>query len=226
MKTIEQIFGASKIVPGATLEDPVVALAVAEALLEANVTAISLRILSRNSLKSLELITKELPEMMVGAGGVMDAAGFLNASIAGAKFISSPGCTSELFTAARTRYNDAHFLPGVLTPTQVMEVMTRGINIMNIFPAEALNGYELAKTYEHAFPLAKFGMVGGITIDNMGKYLELPNVIAVSLSSITDASLVAKQDYLEIRRRSEEAISIAKSVLVKAHVQDTLRDII
>lgn len=215
MKTIEQIFGASKIVPGAILEDSRVALAVAEALLEAKVTAISLRILSQNSLRSLELISKELPEMMVGASGIMDAAGFLNASIAGAKFISSPGCTSELFTAARTRYNDAHFLPGVLTPTQVMEVMTRGINIMNIFPAEALNGYELAKTYEHAFPLAKFGMVGGITLDNMEKYLELPNVIAVSVASIIEHELVLKHDYVEIRRRAEEVFAIAKRVLVE-----------
>lgn len=214
MKTIEQIFGASKIVPGATLEDPVIALAVAEALLQANVSAISLRILSQNSLRSLELISKELPEMMVGAGGIMDAAGFLNASIAGAKFISSPGCTSELFTAARTRYNDAHFLPGVLTPTQVMEVMTRGINIMNIYPAEALNGYELAKTYAYAFPQVKFGMVGGITIENMQKYLELANVIAVSVASITEPALVLKRDYAEIRRRAEEAVTIAKQVLV------------
>lgn len=214
MKTIEQIFGASKIVPGATLEDPVIALAVAEALLQANVSVISLRILSQNSLRSLELISKELPEMMVGAGGIMDAAGFLNASIAGAKFISSPGCTSELFTAARTRYNDAHFLPGVLTPTQVMEVMTRGINIMNIYPAEVLNGYELAKAYAYAFPQAKFGMVGGITIENMQKYLELANVIAVSVASITEPALVLKRDYAEIRRRAEEAVTIAKQVLV------------
>ncbi|MDQ5947947.1 MAG: 2-dehydro-3-deoxyphosphogluconate aldolase / (4S)-4-hydroxy-2-oxoglutarate aldolase, partial [Pseudomonadota bacterium] len=80
MRTIEQIFGTSKIVPGAVLEDPKVALAVAGALLEANVKVMALRLLSRNSLKSLELITKEFPEMMVGASGVMDAAGFLNAS--------------------------------------------------------------------------------------------------------------------------------------------------
>ena len=214
MRTIDQIFGASKIVPGAVLEDQKVALAVAGALLEANVKVMALRLLSRNSLKSLELITKEFPEMMVGASGVMDAAGFLNASIAGAKFISSPGCTSELFTAARTRYNDAHFLPGVLTPTQVMEVMTRGIDVMNIFPAEALNGYELAKTYAYAFPEAKFGMVGGINMVNMEKYLELPNVIAVSVASIAESALVAKCDYAEIRRRAEEAMSIAKIVLV------------
>ena len=59
MRTIEQIFGASKIVPGAVLEDQKVALAVAGALLEANVKVMALRLLSRNSLKSLELITKE-----------------------------------------------------------------------------------------------------------------------------------------------------------------------
>ena len=62
MRTIEQIFGASKIVPGAVLEDQKVALAVAGALLEADVKVMALRLLSRNSLKSLELITKEFPD--------------------------------------------------------------------------------------------------------------------------------------------------------------------
>jgi 2-keto-3-deoxy-6-phosphogluconate aldolase len=48
----------------------------------------------------------------------------------------------------------------------------------------------------------------------MEKYLELPNVIAVSVSSIAESALVAKYDYAEIRRRAEEAMSIAKIVLV------------
>ena len=99
MKTIEQIFGSTKISPTVILEQPERALAVAEALLAGGVNVMAIRILSRNSLKSLEIINKSLPEMMAGAGAIMDAAGFLNASIAGAKFISSPGATQELLTA-------------------------------------------------------------------------------------------------------------------------------
>lgn len=217
MKTIEQIFGTTKIAPTVSLEQPSNALAVAEALLNGGVNVMAIRILSRNSLKSLELISKALPEMTAGAGAIMDAAGFLNASIAGAKFISSPGATQELLTASRTRYNDAHFLPGVLTPTQVMEVMTRGIDVMNLFPAEVLNGYELVKTYSHTFPSVRFTMIGGIGLNNvsLAKYLTLPNVVAVGVSEIATKDLIETANYAEITLRAEKAMEIARSIIEK-----------
>lgn len=221
MQTIEQIFGVNKILPSIMLEDVDSALPVIEVLLEANINVLSVRILSPNSFKILRSIVDKFPQMNIGASGVLDAAGFLNASLAKARFISSPGTTVELFTAARTRYNDAHFLPGVINPTQVMEAYTRGFNIMNIFPAEVFNGVSLTKFYYDIFPQIKFAVGGGIIVEDMEKYLRLPNVVAVGLPSITSPELIAKRDYQEIRYRAETATNIAKSILVADKISQT-----
>lgn len=214
MKTIEQIFGKSKIVPTVTIEDPQLALPVAEILLNAGINVIAIRALSKNSLLSINKLAKDMPSMTVGAAGVMDAAGFLNASLAGAEFISSPGITSELITAARTRYNDAHFLPGVCLPSHVMELLSNGFQVMNLFPAEIMNGYELIKSYHYTFPKAKFAVTGGITPENMTKYLQLPNLVAVGLSSIASSILVKNQDFDEIKRRAVASLAIANNLIL------------
>ena len=215
MRTIEQIFGAKKIVPTVNVEDISLVRPLCEALLNAGITVIAVRIVSQKSFDTLSYISSEIPEMTVGAAGIMAAAGFLNASLAGARFISSPGTTPELFTAARTRYNDAHFLPGVLLPSGIMDAATRGFEVMNLFPAEALNGYELLKSYAHTFPKIRFAVNGGVNLANMGKYLQLSNVVAVGLASIASSSLIAARDFAEIRARAEQAVAMANAVIAE-----------
>ena len=57
---------------------------------------------------------------------------------------------------------------GMIVPSHIMDALSRGFEVMNLFPAEAMNGYELLKTYQHAFPRAKFAVNGGINLENMG----------------------------------------------------------
>ncbi|MBX9597872.1 MAG: hypothetical protein K2X04_04795 [Burkholderiales bacterium] len=213
MRTIEQIFGQKKIVPTVSLESQEIIEPVCNALLNGGINVIAVRLLSAKSLAAVEYINSKLPDITVGVAGIMDAAGFLNASIAGAKFISSPGITPELFTAARTRYNDAHFLPGMLMPSHIMDALSRGFEVMNLFPAEVLNGYELLKTYAHTFPKAKFAVNGGINFENMEKYLALDNVVAVGLSSIADSKLIAAKNYSEMTERAKKAVKLSDIVM-------------
>jgi 2-dehydro-3-deoxyphosphogluconate aldolase/(4S)-4-hydroxy-2-oxoglutarate aldolase len=213
MRTIEQIFGQKKIVPTVSLESQEIIEPVCNALLNGGINVIAVRLLSAKSLAAVEYINSKLPDITVGVAGIMDAAGFLNASIAGAKFISSPGITPELFTAARTRYNDAHFLPGMLMPSHIMDALSRGFEVMNLFPAEVLNGYELLKTYAHTFPKAKFAVNGGINFENMEKYLALDNVVAVGLSSIADSKLIAAKNYSEMTELAKKAVKLSDIVM-------------
>lgn len=202
MRTIEQIFASNRVVPMATIENPENALRVGEALLKGGSTSMTVRILSQNSLKSLERIIQNLPELTVGASGIMDAAGFLNSSIAGAQFISSPGVTNELLTAARSRFNDAHFIPGVFAPSHIMEVLSRGFNVMNLFPVEAFNSDELLTVFGYMFPTVKFSISGIIHYQNLDKYLLKPNVLSVSIATIASDDLINKCDFAEITHRA------------------------
>lgn len=213
MRTIEQIFGTKKIIPAVAIENPDLAVKTALALLEGGINVMMVRMLSPKSLKSLEKIVKEVPQITVGAAGVMDAASFFNASLSGASFMSSFGSTNELLTASRTRYNDAHYIPGVMTATHIMEVLTRGFDVVHLFPIAAINGDVMLDNYQHAFPKLKFALSGGVDLENLAKYIVKENVIAVSLSHVATSKLINEGDFAEITRLAKESVDIANKAL-------------
>ncbi|AUR52182.1 bifunctional 4-hydroxy-2-oxoglutarate aldolase/2-dehydro-3-deoxy-phosphogluconate aldolase [Aquella oligotrophica] len=90
-----------------------------------------------------------------------------------------------------------------------------GLNYLKFFPAEPFNAYEVLKAMASPLSDVKFCPTGGITIDNMQKYLELPNIFAIGMSSIVDSKLIAAHDFVEIRRRCEQAVSIVNNSIKK-----------
>ena len=213
MKVIEDIYGKLKIVPLVLCDDYTVSARICETLAETGLTAIGFNILSHGSFRMLEKLVLDFPQIEIGATNIFDAAGFMSASLVGAKFISSSGMNSELYTAVRTRYNDAHFLPGVVTPSEVLESLSNGFKAMNLCPAEYLNGKQLLDYYVSVFPQVKFVVRGGITIANMDDYLIKSNVIGISLPEIADAELIETQNFVEIKRRAKQAIDKARNLL-------------
>lgn len=215
MRTVEQIFAVNKIVPVVVINDVEAAVPLAETLLESGINAIEITLRTPNALEIMELLVKKVPQIVVGAGTVRTSADFFNACVSGAKLIFSPGTTEELLAASRSRYSDIRFIPGVVTPSHVMECASRGLNYLKFFPAEPFNAYEVLKAMASPLSDVKFCPTGGITIDNMQKYLELPNIFAIGMSSIVDSKLIAAHDFVEIRRRCEQAVSIVNNSIKK-----------
>lgn len=211
MRTVEQIFAVNKIVPVVMINDVEAAIPLAETLLASGINVIEVTLRTPNALEVIELLAQKVPQILVGAGTVRTSADFFNACVSGAKLIFSPGTTDELLAASRSRYSDVRFMPGIVTPSHAMECAGRGLNYLKFFPAEPFNAYEVIKAMASPLPDVKFCPTGGITVDNMQKYLELPNIFAIGMSSIVDSKLIAAHDFNEIRRRCEQAVSIVKS---------------
>lgn len=215
MRTVEQIFAVNKIVPVVVIDDVDAAIPLAETLLESGINAIEVTLRTPNALEIIELLAKKVPQILVGAGTVRTSADFFNACVSGAKLVFSPGTTEELLAASRSRYSDVRFIPGVVTPSHVMECASRGLNYLKFFPAEPFNAYDVLKSMASPLSDVKFCPTGGITIDNMQKYLELPNIFAIGMSSIVDSKLIIAHDFKEIRRRCEQAVSIVNNSIKK-----------
>jgi 2-dehydro-3-deoxyphosphogluconate aldolase/(4S)-4-hydroxy-2-oxoglutarate aldolase len=215
MRTVEQIFAVNKIVPVVVIDDVDAAIPLAETLLESGINAIEVTLRTPNALEIIELLAKKIPQILVGAGTVRTSADFFNACVSGAKLVFSPGTTEELLAASRSRYSDVRFIPGVVTPSHVMECASRGLNYLKFFPAEPFNAYDVLKSMASPLSDVKFCPTGGITIDNMQKYLELPNIFAIGMSSIVDSKLIVAHDFKEIRRRCEQAVSIVNNSIKK-----------
>ena len=113
-----------------------------------------------------------MPEIIVGAGTIVDTAQPKQALAAGAQFLVSPGSTADLRAAMRD--TGLPHLPGVATVSEVLTLLEDGYTDMKFFPAEAAGGAPYLRAIHSPVPAARFCPTGGITPTNVAEYLKMP----------------------------------------------------
>lgn len=124
-----------------------------------------------------ELKRLNIPDFKVGVGTLVDVTQLNVVDRLGVDFIVSPGLERKLATAVLL--SGIPYLPGVVTPSEVMKGLNLGLNTFKLFPASIVGGLALLKNYAALFPEIKFCPTGGINEENHQEYLALPNVISV-----------------------------------------------
>lgn len=206
--TCENLLGDNTFIPVVVLNDISKAVPLAHALLEGNIKIMEVTLRTNNALKIIEKIANEVPEMRVGAGTVLNPVQYSEAIKSGSQFIVAPGLTKSLIDVAKD-YNTP-FLPGAVTPTEVMEAINHGFKYLKFFPAENYNGIATLKSFSAVFSQIKFCPTGGITLDNAKKYLELPNVVSVGCSFLAPDNLIQQNDYSAITTLASKTALILK----------------
>lgn len=102
------------------------------------------------------------------------------------------------------------FLPGVSTPSEVLVANNLGLTTLKFFPAEAMGGADAPKLYAGALADTVFIPTGGITMDNLGKYLSQKNVVACAGSFMAPKNAVSGGDVDTIVKNIMKCISIYK----------------
>lgn len=119
----------------------------------------------------------QVPGVFVGAGTVVDAKQVDVAVDMGANFVISPGFSDAV--AARCRKRKVLYIPGVVTPTEIMHVTSKWkLQFLKFAPAGNFGGAGTIKSYGGFFPSIKWMPTGGVTEANIGDYLKMSNVIA------------------------------------------------
>jgi 2-dehydro-3-deoxyphosphogluconate aldolase/(4S)-4-hydroxy-2-oxoglutarate aldolase len=169
------------------------AVPLARALAAGGLPAIEITLRTPDAIDAIRLVADEVPEALVGAGTILSARNFDEAVDAGARFIVSPGTTQELLDCARA--SDVPFLPGGITPSEIMSLKEEGYSILKFFPAEQAGGAAFLKSL--AAPLAgiRFCPTGGISLANAHDYLGLSNVICVGGSWVAPDGLLKAGDW-------------------------------
>lgn len=198
---------AAPVLPVLVVEDPQRALPLAEALLRGGLAVLELTLRTPQALESLWLIQQQLPEMVVGAGTVLDAEQARQAQQAGAAFAVSPGYTKQL--AQVTKELDLPWLPGVQTASEIMQARESGLRRLKLFPA-GVGGLGLLDSLAGPFPAMKFCPTGGIHSGNLGEYLARPNVVCCGGSWLAPQALLDAQDWDGITALAREAVAIAE----------------
>ena len=196
------------VVPVIVLDDPAQAVPLGEALLAGGITIAEITLRTSAGLEAIRLLAHQT-ELLVGAGSVLVADQVDQVADAGAKFIVSPGLSTEVLDQAKVRELPA--LPGVATSSDLMMATARGLSAVKIFPAGLLGGPAVIKVLSAPFPGMSFMPSGGVSLDNMGDYLALASVPAVSGSWMVDPALLRAGRWDEVTSRAATAMERANS---------------
>ena len=182
------------------------ALPLAEALLAGGVKVLEVTLRTAAGLPAIEAIARHLPEAVVGVGTVLNAGDARRAHAAGARFAVSPGYTSEVGNACKDL--GLPLLPGVATSSEIMAALADGYSFLKLFPAEAVGGIALLKSWVSPFGQVVFCPTGGITPTSAPQYLALPNVRCVGGSWLTPVDAVRASDWMRITRLAHDALAL------------------
>lgn len=195
----------SRVVPVIVITDVAQAVSVAHALLAGGIDVMEITLRHSAGLPAIEAVAKEVPEMHVGAGTVTHAAEMARVQSAGASFALSPGMSDALVQAAL----DCRlpFIPGVMTPSEVMRAREHGFSLVKLFPAAQAGGLAMLKALGGPLADMRFCPTGGISIDNLADYLKLGNVAMVGGSWLTPTDVVQQGRWDEVTRLARQAMA-------------------
>ena len=127
--------------------------------------------------EAIAYAVKNYPDMEIGAGTVINAEQCEAALKAGATFIVSPGLSVAVANICKER--GVAYYPGCVTPTEIMQALDLGINIVKFFPANVYGGLKALKALSAPFPQIKFIPTGGADLSNLAEFLAFEKVFAV-----------------------------------------------
>ncbi len=200
---------AKRIVPVVVLDSAESAEPLAEALLEGGLDIMEITFRTAAAEESIRRISKRFPEVLLGAGTLLEKDQVLRAKDAGAVFGLAPGLNPEIIATAREC--GLQFSPGVMTPSEVEQALALGCSLLKFFPAEAAGGVAMLKALAgpYAHTGVKFVPTGGVSAANLTTYLQLPVVAAIGGSWMVEKSLVQAGNWAEITRLTREALAVA-----------------
>jgi 2-dehydro-3-deoxyphosphogluconate aldolase/(4S)-4-hydroxy-2-oxoglutarate aldolase len=206
LKENETYFSRARVVPVLTPESVASGVAVSRVLFEAGLRMQEITLRTEWGLETIAAVTRELPELIVGAGSVVTPELGEAAMQAGARFLVSPGTNDTLLQfAANCR---VPFLPGVSTVSESMRVLALGCTAAKLFPADLLGGVAFLRSVSGPLPSMKFCPSGGMDARLAPDYLRLANVLAVGGSWMAPAELIREKRFTNIRQLAEEAAAL------------------
>ncbi|MBR2598143.1 MAG: bifunctional 4-hydroxy-2-oxoglutarate aldolase/2-dehydro-3-deoxy-phosphogluconate aldolase [Clostridiales bacterium] len=203
----EKVFETG-IVPVVVLSNVEDAVPLAGALLKGGIDFMEITFRTECAAECISVISKEVPDMTVGAGTVLNVEQAKLAVDCGAKFIVSPGLDEA--TVKWAIENDIPVIPGTVTPTEIMKAISLGLKVVKFFPADVYGGIKAIKALSAPFGQVKFLPTGGVSEANLNEFAANKSVIAVGGSWVCKKDDIINHDWDKITMLSENAVKIIK----------------
>jgi len=205
MNPILEKLGTIGLVPVIKIEDASKAADLAKALVAGGLPCAEITFRTAAAADAIKAMTTGFPDMLVGAGTVINVELAKKAKEAGARFVVSPGFNPAVVDWCIA--NDMPVVPGVNNPSNVEAGLERGLEVLKFFPAEASGGVAMLDALAGPFGQVKFMPTGGIGANNLGDYAKRPNVLAIGGSWMVKADLIDSGDWDGITKLCREAVT-------------------
>ena len=194
---------ASGVVPVVVLDKADDAVPTSKALLAGGVDVMEITFRTAAAPDSIKAVAESCPDMLVGAGTILNLEQCKLAVQMGAKFIVSPG-----FDAGVVGWcieNGIAVTPGCVTPTEITAAVNMGLKVVKFFPANVYGGLNAMKNLSAPFGGVKFMPTGGVNTANIKEYISAPFIHAVGGSWICPKDAIAAGEFEKITQLCKEA---------------------
>ena len=205
MSQLKEKLRPIKIVPVVTPYSVEGTVQLARTLVAGGINAIEITLRTELALEAIKAVKASGIDIVLGAGTLTSVQDVENIADIGVDFAVSPGMTHKLLEASCS--NEIALLPGISGASDILLGMEYGFDFFKVFPAEAINGYDLIKSLFAPFPNISFCPTGGINLSNVNRYLELPSILCVGGSWILPSADVKAGNWDKIEALCKEAVT-------------------
>ena len=196
------------ILPVIAVPSPEAAAPLAAALAQGGMCAVEVTLRNPWALDAIAAIRAAQPQMVIGAGTILEERQIAAAKAAGADFLVSPGLDPDVVRAAQAA--DLPIVPGVTNPSEIIAAVKLGLRTLKFFPAEISGGVAALALYHGPFPDVRFVPTGGMTFDNIGTYLAKPFVSACGGSWMAKTADIKAGEWGGIAENCRRSVEIAR----------------
>lgn len=204
MHEVLKKLGGIGLIPVIKLDTPDQAMALGKALIAGSLPVAEITFRTDAAEESIRILSRELPELTLGAGTVLTIEQADAAIAAGAKYIVTPGFNPKVVAHCIDR--GVPVTPGVTSPSQIEQALEMGLSVLKFFPAEQSGGVAMLKAFAGPYgSKVSFIPTGGVGVKNLAEYLSLPNVHAIGGSWMVPQDAIAAGDFGKIESLCSEA---------------------
>ncbi len=193
------------IVPVIKIEKSADASPLAKALIDGGLPCAEVTFRTSCAKEAISIISREYPDMLVGAGTVLTREQVDDAIEAGAKFIVSPGFNPEIVKYCQSK--GCPIIPGINNPTGIEQALSLGLKTVKFFPAEQSGGLNMIKAMSAPYGNVTFMPTGGITPANVCDYLAFNKIVCCGGSWMVKPEMIANGDFEGITKLVREAVN-------------------
>ena len=209
MDMIQKI-SALGIVPVIKLTNPDNAVPLCRALARGGLPVAEITFRTAAAADCIREMSEKCPDILVGAGTVVNLEQCKRAVEAGAKFIVSPGYDDAIIDYCLE--NKVNLIPGAVTPAELTHLINRGFDITKFFPANLYGGLKATETLSAVFVGHRFMPTGGVNLENLPEFLGSKSIIAAGGTWMVKPALFADGDFSKVEEMTAEAAAVVKKV--------------